>query len=58
MEKTRQQFSLWYFLIVFLAILAMQNFLFGSHAENLAYNEFKALLHPEKRQAKEAWCQA
>jgi len=48
MEKTRQQFSLWYFLIVFLAILAMQNFLFGPHAANLAYSEFKALLQAGK----------
>ncbi|MBI3345004.1 MAG: ATP-dependent zinc metalloprotease FtsH [Gammaproteobacteria bacterium] len=47
MEK-QQQFSLWYFLIVFLAILAMQNFLFGPHAANLAYNEFKALLKAGK----------
>ena len=47
MEK-KEQFSLWYFLIVFLAILAMQNFLFGPHAENLAYNEFKSLLRAGK----------
>ena len=48
MEKQQQQFSLWYFLIVFLAILAMQYFLFGPHAENLAYNEFKSLLRAGK----------
>src|SRR3990172_1744706 len=46
MEKP--QFSLWYFLIAFLAILAMQNFLFPPHAENLAYKEFKALLKAGK----------
>ncbi len=38
MEK-KQQFSLWYFLAVLAAILAMQNFLFGPHAENLAYSD-------------------
>jgi cell division protease FtsH len=48
MEKTRQQFSLGYFLIVFLLILAMQNFLSAPHAANLAYNEFKALLQAGK----------
>ncbi len=31
-------------LFVFLAILAMQNFLFAPHAENLACSEFKTLL--------------
>lgn len=48
MEKPQQQFSLWYFLIVFLAILAMQRFLFAPHAENLAYSEFKALVQAGK----------
>ncbi len=47
MEKTKQ-FSLWYFLVVFLLILAMQNFLFSPHAANLAYSEFKALLRAGK----------
>jgi len=46
MEK--QQFSVWYFLIAFLLILVMQNFLFAPHAENLAYSEFKALLEAGK----------
>ena len=46
MEK--QQFSVWYFLIAFLLILVMQNFLFAPHAENLAYSEFKALLKAGK----------
>lgn len=39
--ENKEQFSIRYFLIAF---LAMQNFLFAPHAENLAYNEFKALL--------------
>jgi cell division protease FtsH len=47
MEK-KEQFSIWYFLIAFLAIMAIQNFLFGPHAENLAYNEFKTLLKAGK----------
>ncbi|MDP1645393.1 MAG: ATP-dependent zinc metalloprotease FtsH [Thiobacillus sp.] len=48
MEKQQHQFSLWYFLIAFLLILAMQSFLFAPHAENLAYSEFKALLKAGK----------
>jgi len=48
MEKQQQQFSLWYFLIVFLLILAMQSFLFAPHAENIDYSEFKALLKAGK----------
>ena len=44
MEKKQQRFSIGYFLIVFVVILAMQSFLFAPHPENLAYNEFKALL--------------
>ena len=48
MEKQQQQFSLWYFLIVFLLIFAMQSFLFAPHAENIAYSEFKALLKAGK----------
>jgi cell division protease FtsH len=48
MEKKQQQFSLWYFLAVFLAILAIQNFLFAPHTENLAYSDFKTLLKAGK----------
>jgi len=47
MEKS-QQFSLWYFLGAFLLILALQNFLFAPHAENLAYSDFKTLLRAGK----------
>ncbi len=35
MEKRQQQFSLWYFLIAFLALLAIETFLFSPHVENL-----------------------
>lgn len=48
MEKQQQQFSLWYFLIAFLAILVLQSILFAPHAENLAYSEFKTLLKAGK----------
>lgn len=48
MEKKQQQFSLWYFLIAFLLVMALQSFLFRPHAESLAYNEFKALLRAGK----------
>lgn len=47
MEK-QQKFSIGYFLIAFLAIMAIQNFLLAPHAENLAYSEFKALLKTGK----------
>src|SRR3990167_3138129 len=47
MEK-KQQFSIWYFLIAFVLILAIQNYVTAPHAENLAYNEFKALLKAGK----------
>ncbi|MEW5756307.1 MAG: ATP-dependent zinc metalloprotease FtsH [Pseudomonadota bacterium] len=50
MEKKQQQFSLWYFLIAFLVMLAIQNFLFGKHVENLAYSDFKTLLKSGKLQ--------
>jgi cell division protease FtsH len=47
MEK-KQQVSIWYFLIAFMLMLAIQNYVFGPHAENLAYNEFKTLLKAGK----------
>lgn len=48
MEKKQQQFSLWYFLVAFLLVMALQSFLSRPHAESLAYNEFKALLRAGK----------
>jgi cell division protease FtsH len=47
-DKQRQQFSLWYFLIAFLILIALQNFLFTPHAETLSYSEFKTLLKADK----------
>ena len=48
MEKKQQQFSLWYFLMAFLALLAIETFLFSPHVENLSYSEFKQLLKAGK----------
>lgn len=47
MEK-KQQFSLWYFFVAIMLMLAIQNYVGGAHTENLAYNEFKALLKAGK----------
>jgi len=42
MEK--RQFSIWYFVIAFLAIVVLQDFLGPRHVNNLPYSDFKALL--------------
>ncbi len=47
MEK-KQQFSIWYFLIAFLAIMAIQTFLFTPHEEDIPYSDFKKLLSAGK----------
>ncbi len=47
MEK-QQQFSLWYFVITFLILLALQSFLFAPHTENISYSDFKMLLKSGK----------
>jgi cell division protease FtsH len=44
MEQRRQQFSMWYFVIVFFLLVLFQNFLTAPHVEVLDYSEFKALL--------------
>ena len=46
MEK-KQQFSLWYFVIALLAMVAIQEYLF-SPVHNLAYSDFKALVKAGK----------
>jgi cell division protease FtsH len=46
MEK-KQQFSLWYFVIALIAMVAIQEFLF-SPVHNLAYSDFKALVKAGK----------
>ena len=48
MEKKHQQFSIWYFIVVFLLILWMQQAFFGPHVENLSYSDFKTLLKQGK----------
>ncbi len=44
MEKKEQQFSLWYFIMVFFALMVIQFFLFPTQVENLSYSDFKSLL--------------
>jgi len=46
MEK--RQFSIWYFIAVFLLIVTVQNFLYAPHTETLFYDSFKALLKAGK----------
>ncbi len=48
MEPQQQKFSLWYFVLAFVALLLIQSVLFAPHPENLSYNEFKALLKKGK----------
>ncbi len=43
MDK-KQQFSIWYFLGTLLLLLMMQQFMFRSHVETLAYSDFKKLI--------------
>lgn len=45
---TKQHFSLWYFVGVALALLAIQSFLSGPHKQLLAYSDFQALLQAGK----------
>ncbi len=47
MER-RQHFSLWYFLVVFFAMVLLQSVLFSRHVETLAYSDFKTLLRAGK----------
>ncbi len=48
MEIKEQQLSLWYFLVAFLILLTIQNFLLTPHLENLSYSDFKVLLKAGK----------
>ncbi len=48
MEKKQKEFSLWYFVIAFLILIAIENFLLSSHLENLSYSDFKVLLKAGK----------
>ena len=40
----KQHFSIWYFLIVLLILLTLQDFALSPPVETLAYSDFKALL--------------
>ncbi len=44
MEKNQQQFSLWYFIVVFFILMTIQSFFLSPHVENLSYSDFKSLL--------------
>jgi len=47
--EPKQQFSVWYFLIAFLVIVAIQEFVMSpTHVNNLPYSDFKALLKAGK----------
>ena len=48
MEPRQKQFSLWYFLATFVILVALQNFLFAAHTENLSYSDFKTLVRAGK----------
>ncbi len=44
MEKKQRDFSVWYFIITFLIILGIQNYLATSQVEPISYSEFKSLV--------------
>ncbi|HEY7319001.1 MAG TPA: ATP-dependent metallopeptidase FtsH/Yme1/Tma family protein, partial [Candidatus Binatia bacterium] len=44
MEQKQQAFSIWYFIVTFLILLAMQTFLLSPRVETISYSQFKSLL--------------
>jgi hypothetical protein len=48
MEKRQQQFSIWYFVAMFVALLLIQDLFSPSHVENLPYSDFEALVKAGK----------
>ena len=48
MEQRQQQFSLWYFVVVIVVMLAIQSYLGSAHVANLGYSDFKILLKAGK----------
>ncbi len=44
MEKKQQQFSLWYFILMFALLTVVQSLFLSPHVENLTYSDFKTLL--------------
>ncbi len=45
---SRKNFSMWYFVVVMVLMLALQSVMFSRHVETLAYSDFKSLLHAGK----------
>jgi hypothetical protein len=43
-QQKQQAFSVWYFVISFLLILAMQTYLLRPHPEAITYSQFKSLV--------------
>jgi cell division protease FtsH len=48
MQPTQRTFSIGYFILTFVVLLAVQALLFAPHSENLSYRDFKALLKAGK----------
>ncbi|HLF86475.1 MAG TPA: ATP-dependent metallopeptidase FtsH/Yme1/Tma family protein, partial [Nitrospiria bacterium] len=48
MEKKQKEFSLWYFVIAFLILIAIENLILSSHLDTLSYSDFKVLLEAGK----------
>lgn len=44
MEKKQQQFSFWYFIVAFVIIVLIQNFLSSTQVETITYSQFKSLV--------------
>ena len=44
MEQKQQAFSIWYFIVTFLILLAMQTFFLSPRGETITYSQFKSLL--------------
>ncbi|MGH7772104.1 MAG: ATP-dependent zinc metalloprotease FtsH [Candidatus Binatia bacterium] len=44
MEKKQQQFSIWYFIVALIIVVAIQNFLASPHVETITYSQFKSLV--------------
>jgi len=44
MEKKQQQFSVGYFLIVFMIMLMVQNYFATPHTQTITYSQFKELV--------------
>jgi len=43
-EKKQREFSLWYFIVAFIIVVAIQNFLAVPHVETIPYSQFKSLV--------------